>query len=393
MSLTCTPDMSADEIADLCKMPTLIDPPKAHKWQCNSKKLHLTYPMHVDLPELLAHLCIKLGDMKWYSFVHENGTGEHGVAYQHTHAAFELVNKKCFSSERLLDFCGLHPNIKAIKTPEQARNTWLYHLKDPVKILQSATTPLISTIEAAIDADTLLEGVQMYGIEVKTVGDLNMLRNARNTRQKIPKLIDAGAFKFGIRDECMDKTIFIFGPTGVGKTQWAIAQFEHPLLISHMDDLKQLNIRVHDGIVFDDLSFANVAANVLIHLTDWDLPRSINVKHSSVTIPAHTRKIITSNLSLDTLIMGMEPEHKAAIKRRVHVIHQNGSLFWHFGTVGYLKNATSDFEDMLPPYADDIESQISSDHALFAPTFIPPPQLPQESLSTQVCTEDYSIFV
>lgn len=35
--------------------------------------------------------------------------------------------------------------------------------------------------------------------------------------------------------------IVLSGPTGIGKTQYAIYHFEHPLICSHIDDLKKLN--------------------------------------------------------------------------------------------------------------------------------------------------------
>lgn len=92
-----------------------------------------------------------------------------------------------------------------------------------------------------------------------------------------------------------DKAIVIVGPTKLGKTHYALAHFENPLVISHIDDLAKFDNSEHDGIVFDDMSFAHFPRTAQIHLTDWDLPRSINIKHGTATIPANTRKIFTCN--------------------------------------------------------------------------------------------------
>ena len=36
------------------------------------------------------------------------------------------------------------------------------------------------------------------------------------------------------------KTIVIYGNAGTGKTQWTLTQFKHPLLVNHVDDLKEI---------------------------------------------------------------------------------------------------------------------------------------------------------
>lgn len=53
--------------------------------------------------------------------------------------------------------------------------------------------------------------------------------------------------------------IHLWGKSGTGKTQYALAHFKKPLLIRHIDDLQKLQPYVkHDGIVFDDVSFIKV---------------------------------------------------------------------------------------------------------------------------------------
>ncbi|AXH75780.1 MAG: replication-associated protein [Cressdnaviricota sp.] len=86
----------------------------------------------------------------------------------------------------------------------------------------------------------------------------------------------------------------IWGPAGVGKTQFALAHFSNPLFVSHVDDLKTFN-NDYDGIVFDDMCFAHIPRTAQIHLVDIDTPRSIHIRYGCARIPANTKKIFTTN--------------------------------------------------------------------------------------------------
>lgn len=91
------------------------------------------------------------------------------------------------------------------------------------------------------------------------------------------------------------KTIILMGPSRLGKTEYAKAQFKFPLMVSHMDDLKRFNKAVHDGIVFDDFDFKHVPRSAQIHLTDWTQNRSIHARYNCSNIPKHTKKIVCCN--------------------------------------------------------------------------------------------------
>lgn len=103
---------------------------------------------------------------------------------------------------------------------------------------------------------------------------------------------------------------WINGETNTGKTEYAKTLFKNPHLISHIDQLKQFKAGIHDGIIFDDMSFKHWPRQAQIHILDIENPRGINVKHSVVTIPAGTPRIFTSN----DIIFDI---HDTAIKRRI----------------------------------------------------------------------------
>lgn len=127
------------------------------------------------------------------------------------------------------------------------------------------------------------------------------------------------------------KSIFLHGPSAVGKTHFALAHFSKPLLVSDIDDLKKFNAHLHDGIVFDDMSFLHVPVEKVIHLVDQDFTRSIRCRHANASIPANTMKIFTHNTAnpffSDTGAYPPDAQQKIAIMRRLDCYCVPFSLF------------------------------------------------------------------
>lgn len=113
----------------------------------------------------------------------------------------------------------------------------------------------------------------------------------------------------------------IWGAPGIGKTQFALAHFTTPLLVSEINDLKGYDPQVHDGIVFDDMDFTDWDVGKQIHLTDWDLKRPIRILYGTVNIPRHTRKIFTTNKRYGA-IFDLDPSF--GVSRRVTVTEVRG---------------------------------------------------------------------
>lgn len=133
--------------------------------------------------------------------------------------------------------------------------------------------------------------------------------------QQVPK--DEPKADWAMRwDAIMDiKSVAIIGPSGVGKTQYALAHFTNALFVTHMDDLLRFNSDQHDGIIFDDMDFQHMPRNCQIHLVDWDQDRSLHCRYSVARIPKHTMKLFTGNSYMFT--------DDAAIRRRVTVTEVN----------------------------------------------------------------------
>lgn len=110
------------------------------------------------------------------------------------------------------------------------------------------------------------------------------------------------------------KSHVLWGEAGIGKTQFALAHFQRPFFVTHIDQLIDFNSN-YDGIVFDDMSFEHIPRESQIHLVDIDQPRSIHCRYKTANIPANTKKIFTTNHKLG-LIFDLRD---AAIHRRVTV--------------------------------------------------------------------------
>lgn len=301
--------------------------PSLKRFQCHAKKLHVTYKTHLDLPLLLEWITNKVGPLKWYTLVHELGTKNAEIPYAHTHVAFEAMNVLHLSSASRLDYLGIHPNIKTIKDHVHSCAIWNYHLKDPVLLLQSQESPLRPSdlLQQILEAPNLVEAIKIAGIQCKSIQDVHTIRSNRGSRQAIPPLDTA---------YCWTQTapvgfhsLFLTGRTGTGKTRWALAQFKSPLLVSHLEDLKQFMPSQHDGIVFDDMEFTKLSPTESIHLLDWEMPRTLNVKYGSVTIPAKTQKVFTSNLSFAQSMPECREEQYQALCRRIQIMIADQPLF------------------------------------------------------------------
>lgn len=120
--------------------------------------------------------------------------------------------------------------------------------------------------------------------------------------------------------------LFLNGPTRFGKTAFARALLPEATLISHRDQLRDVDFS--KGVIFDDFDVGHWPPTAVIHLLDWDEPRGIDVKHGHVVIPPHTKKIFTNNCSFERWVSKEATEEQiAACRRRVDVINIHSPLF------------------------------------------------------------------
>lgn len=116
-----------------------------------------------------------------------------------------------------------------------------------------------------------------------------------------------------------NKSVILSGLSGIGKTELAKTLIGPGFLfVSHMDDLLKFKAGEHTGIIFDDMSFEHVHREAQIHIADQDNERSIHCRFTCATIPAHTKKIFTTNNVSGTVFCD-DP----ALGRRCHKLFLN----------------------------------------------------------------------
>lgn len=114
------------------------------------------------------------------------------------------------------------------------------------------------------------------------------------------------------------RSIILHGASGIGKTEYAKALLgEGYLLVSHMDELSRFDETVHSGIIFDDMDFKHFPRTAQIHLMDQGEARALHIRYGIAVIPAHTKKVFTTNESSGQIVLLEDP----AIRRRVQVHH------------------------------------------------------------------------
>lgn len=131
------------------------------------------------------------------------------------------------------------------------------------------------------------------------------------------------------------RVVIIFGPTGLGKTQWALAHFKKPVHVRDRNDYLRIGPNT-DGLVFDDMTFANWDPLTLLRILDIENDVTQNVKYAHRIIKAGMKRIFLCNslrlfFNSKTLL-----ETQLAIARRIRIIEVCSSLFTeHEGT--YIK--------------------------------------------------------
>jgi len=201
------------------------------------------------------------------------------------------------SSESCAEYCS---KLKTKVMPNE------HHEFGMLESIQGRRTDLETVASKILEGANKTEIAMTYpAMYIKYHGGIDKLI------QQVP--IEEPKSEFVMRWDPIDdiKSVVMIGPSGVGKTQWALGHFRNALFVTHTDDLLRFQEDVHDGIIFDDMNFTHMPRTCQIHLVDWDQPRSIHCRYSVARIPKHTKKIFTCNEYCFTT--------DAAIRRRVTV--------------------------------------------------------------------------
>lgn len=126
--------------------------------------------------------------------------------------------------------------------------------------------------------------------------------------------------------------VLLWGKGGTGKTEFALAHFEKPLLVRHIDALRELKPGFHDGVVFDDMDFSHWPHGSRVHICDMYRQSQIHCRYTHGVIPRKMPRIFCANSPLilhrdsDTL------EQRSAVERRIRIVEIVEPLFSTSGT-------------------------------------------------------------
>lgn len=348
--------------------------PEGKGFRLTSKRVMLTYKTHIPKEYLTGFLQDKANKDRPFKFIllaHELGDKTNN--YEHTHVLLDFGEKTDIKTSRVFDFYyevfdeeeeedtaymhdekgvfigeknPLHPHIKPVRPGENNFKKCINYLcKEDAEnedFMVEINDKSGISMDEVHDAPTLYDALKNANLHLTRANDIKLVYETREVESNIA-LYSKDMFIVELPE--IFRNIFLHGGSGIGKTQLALAQFKNPLLVRHLDNLKNFSPKFHDGIVFDDINLKYHGREQCIAITDWDMPSDINVKHSVARIPANTRKIFTSNIMFDEYF----PEDEAsAIKRRFSFIIKLGdNKLFKEEEKNAIKTGTLDFDTIV----------------------------------------------
>lgn len=342
-------------------MPFKLAPqpiPDGFHWRC--KHVHLTYQGHIPRTALFEAVQRATSTpLTAWSYAHEEAQdpGE-TETYAHTH--FALIFKVALnrSGSRIFDAfydsddgSGLpiqvHPHAQPKVSLKQMELIFTdYHAGRKFDLAQGKTVfkkPILheyklppmfqfhrAILEEMRSADTLLDACVVGEVRPRTIADVKLLRDeAASEPKKFKHLFDPSTFKqLGPSSWFI---LHVWGPTGIGKTKWACAQFKNPLHVKPFNTVGGLEIikkkfdpTVHDGIICDEADFSFMSREQVIGFFDAEDDFACSVRYTTFEMPP-VRKILISNEPPAKLY---PQDASGAIARRFQTLHINAPPYY-----------------------------------------------------------------
>lgn len=266
-------------------------------FRLNAKHVFLTYP-HSDLnfQELYNFIDSKYPLEKAIISKehHKDGT-------PHIHALLSFKKRTDIRDERVFDFQDRHPSMESIRNIHATMN-YVKKEKDFEEFVGEEAPSDADPYEMqATSEKSFFQECYKKKIPFQYAQHAWRTMNTFDTTiyedkdLPIPNPFLKMSFLDTHDDAIPPKTTVLMGPSGIGKTNWAIKNAPKPcLLVTHIDQLKNLK-GFHKSIIFDDMCFTHWPREAQIHLVDTALPRAIHVRYGTALIPAGLTKIFTCN--------------------------------------------------------------------------------------------------
>lgn len=179
------------------------------------KTLHLTYPTHINLQDLYAHLDDRFpdssNDLKAYSIINDKSPS----GYLHTHALVKYKKKLDCKNSRKFDYdvkdttnnviLTLHPNIRVIYNKTHFDNTLKYHYSKGVIVMTELNKPKESIPprpppppfdpEEVWKCKDIHEAIKKHAHKAQDVsGIIKLYEYKPQPQQIVPKIITSSQF-------------------------------------------------------------------------------------------------------------------------------------------------------------------------------------------------------
>ncbi len=269
-------------------------------FRIHAKRLFITWPQanELHLEDLHEWLILKFSPSHLITAEERHQDG--GIHY---HAYVELPSKRDFKNARFCDYEGRHANIGPVRN-HQASIT--YCKKDGVFLEHFSGETEINpfnpyTAAAELPEDIYFETCRKMKVTYqyashawefnkRHLNDINTIGENHPIEGSI-----LNPFLMVLRPQ-LNATNWIKGPSGIGKTTWALTYAPKPaLFVRHLDTLRQFQVGVHQSLIFDDMSFTHQPRTAQIMIVDTHHPQQIHVRYAVVNLPANTTKIFLSN--------------------------------------------------------------------------------------------------
>ena len=325
---------------------------------CNDRIFHFTYKGHLTRQHLGQLLQCFPQPEKAVSLVWE--MGDEQVPYEHTHILliFGKAVKKYDSrfADLTIDGEVVHPNIKCSsqkgKDVNWAGHIWYkYHTKSPFndaqKLLDAdfkcmpyrAGTPpdqfiaFEDSIRICQESDSSMDAAIKHGFRLRSYTELVLLRRELGTKQQKFKPSDGvDVSRFRVFPEIHDGwdrkkyVLWLSGPPRIGKSEYAASLFRNPLIVTSLDDLRNLSrnsfsTSAYDGVVFndcDDVFETKLSACAVKNLFDVRITvnRSLHNRFTNIIVPPGVAMVITSNNTLASVFHKLARPDFAAVDAR-----------------------------------------------------------------------------
>ncbi|AMH87764.1 replication-associated protein [Pacific flying fox faeces associated circular DNA virus-2] len=311
----------------VCRVPPapetsfpMVGPIRQRNFRINATRFLLTYPQSTFDVQLVWDFFNSLAIKPKRAIIcrehHQDGS-------EHVHVAIEFERAVNTTRVSIFDFGGRHPNIQSARNwaacvnycrKEGVIETAYFGCTAEDATVASAPgerAPAESPYARAESARTIREWFEYciaegigYAYANAIWNQIHSVRPPTYFENDFSGIV-SGPTLSHLRWDPEWHTIFLCGPSGLGKSSWALANAPVPFLfVTDIDDLGFFDPEVHKALVFDEIRCTgepndNSAKGKWpltsqIKLATWDTPVSIRIRYKIAHLPAHVPKIFTS---------------------------------------------------------------------------------------------------